>query len=338
MHEGRPKTWGLFGGAGFIGQHLARSILNRYPEDRVTLLDLEADADCAWRVPIQSHFESGRLHLVHCDVRDGAQFETLQAKFDVIVNLAAVHREPGHRPKEYFDTNISGARNLCAFASGTGCREIIFTSSISVYGIHDRAVDESTAPEPYSPYGQSKLEAEQIHIDWAQETQGRLAIIRPGVVFGPGERGNVSRLVHEMLERRRPISLKPDQPKAGIYIEELIEVIHWLQAQEIPDSGYHLVNGVSNENLAFNAFGQALESLGRLPGKPLNIPAALVKAASLVARPFAPLMPASSRLHPERLAKICRPNDVRATSLQSLGYPFAWPLPRALEDWLARGL
>jgi nucleoside-diphosphate-sugar epimerase len=147
----------------------------------------------------------------------------LDVQFDVIVNLAAIHREPGHRSEEYFETNISGAQNICDLAAQSGCREIIFTSSISVYGIHDKPADESSAPRPYSPYGQSKLEAEKLHIDWAKKTGCRLSIVRPGVVFGPGEGGNVTRLVREMLNRDRQIQLQPDQCKAGIYIEELLE-------------------------------------------------------------------------------------------------------------------
>ena len=51
-----------------------------------------------------------------------------------LFNFAAVHREPGHAREEYFDTNIAGAKNVCAFAEETGCKNILFTSSIAVYG------------------------------------------------------------------------------------------------------------------------------------------------------------------------------------------------------------
>jgi nucleoside-diphosphate-sugar epimerase len=256
----------------------------------------------------------------------------------VIVNLAAVHREPGHRAAEYFDTNVAGARNLCRLAREIGCAEMVFTSSISVYGVHDRAVDERSEPQPRTPYGQSKLQAEAIHRDWATATGGRLSIIRPGVVFGPGEAGNVTRLVREMLNRQRAIVLNPDQPKAGIYIEELIELIHWLRAAEAPGEGFHLVNGVSAENLTFNAFGRALAELRNFERPALQVPGQALRLALWPLGALAPLVPPTFKLHPERLAKLLRANDVRATTLAEMGYPFAWPLQRALADWLERGL
>lgn len=338
MGAEKSTTWGLFGGAGFIGQHLALSILELHPRDTVQIFDIVGLDAARLKAPLEPFIGTDRLLFQICDVRDSTQLESLDTTFDVIVNLAAVHREPGHRAEEYSETNIKGAENLCALAERTGCKEIIFTSSISVYGVHDRPVDESDPPQPKTPYGQSKYKSELIHIDWAQRTNSRLMIVRPGVVFGPGENGNVTRLVREMLNRNRPIRLEPNQPKDGIYIQELLGAIYWLRDQDLADGQHHLVNAVSNERLSFNAFGEALSEIHSLQGKALNIPAGLVKLASSLARPLSPLFPAASRFHPERIAKICRGNDIRPTALETMGFPFAWPLQRALADWLERGL
>jgi nucleoside-diphosphate-sugar epimerase len=204
--------------------------------------------------------------------------------------------------------------------------------------VHDRAVDEYAPPQPGTPYGQSKLEAEAIHRAWAEQTGGRLSIIRPGVVFGPGEMGNVTRLVREMLKRHRAILLRPDQPKAGIYIEELIDLIHWLRIQEQPNEGVCLVNGVSDEHLTFNAYARVLQELKQFQRAPLNVSAPLLRLAIALARPLSGLLPASFKLHPGRLEKLLRANDIRPTALVEMHYPFAWPLERALADWLEREL
>lgn len=338
MSAARPKNWGLFGGAGFIGQHLALSILQRHPQDRVFVLDLVTPSQSAWKTALRPYLGTDQLVMMRCDVRDAAHIEAVGVTFDVIVNLAAIHREPGHKAQEYFETNVPGARNLSALAEETGCPEIIFTSSISVYGVHDRPVDETDPVLPRTPYGQSKREAEEIHVDWAKRTGGRLTIVRPGVVFGHGEEGNVTRLMREMLRRNRVIRLKPDQAKDGIYIEELIEVLHWLRGREMPPEGFQLANAVSHERLSFNAFGKALNAVKPFDTQPINVPTKLIRLASTAARPFSALVPAGSRFHPERLAKIYRPNDIRPTALTEMGYPFAWPLERALADWLERGL
>jgi hypothetical protein len=60
--------------------------------------------------------------------------------------------------------------------------------------------------------------------------------------------------------------------------------------------------------------------------------------ATAVAKPLSGLFPAGSKLHPFRLAKLTLANDVRPTALRAMGYPFAWPLERALNDWLDKGL
>jgi len=330
--------WGIYGGSGFIGQHLAFSILSRCSGDRVYCLDIQSPKEAGWKSPIAPFIGAGRLSYVKTDVRNRTQMLESARSFDVIVNLAAIHREPGHKPEEYFETNVEGARNVCRVADSVGCGQMIFTSSISVYGIHDRAVDEHTPPEPKTPYGQSKLQAEQIQAEWAEESGGRLSIIRPGVVFGPGENGNVTRLVRETLRLKRQIRISPDQPKAGIYIEELLEVIHWLREQ-CPPAGHHdLVNGVSDENLTFNAHGEVLQELMNFGRRPFVVPETLLRLASTMSAPLGWMLGSGSKFHPERLAKLTRPNDIRPAGLVSRGYPFTWSLEKAMNDWLEKGL
>lgn len=338
MNTGETTEWGLYGGAGFIGQHLAQSILKSYPDHRVTLLDIQSPGSIAWKAPLNRYLADGRLMVITADVREFQELTWHARPFDIIVNLAAIHREPGHKANEYFETNIAGARNVCQLAESVGCREIIFTSSISVYGVHDRSVDEHSQPEPKTPYGQSKLEAEGIHIAWAEKTGGRLSIIRPGVVFGPGENGNVSRLVRETLRLGRPISINPDQPKAGIYIEELLEIIHWLRNQDLPAGGHHLVNGVSDENLTFNAYGHVLQELKQFGKTPLVVSEPLLRLATTMMKPLGWILPSGSKIHPERLAKLTRANDEKPAVLSSAGYRFKWSLKRSLADWLDKGL
>jgi len=330
--------WALYGGAGFIGQHLALSVLNRSPLDQVYLLDIKTPAEISWKVPLEGFIGSGRLHVHTCDVRDYESLRQHLAGFGVMVNLAAVHREPGHKPAEYFDTNVPGARNICRLAEEAGCGEIIFTSSISVYGIHDRPVDEHSTVQPQTPYGQSKLQAEIIHRDWARRTGGRLCVLRPGVVFGPGEEGNVTRLMREMLKRKRVICIHPDRAKAGIYIEELVALLHWLRKQTPADGGSLLVNAVSNEGLTINAYGRCLQQIRDLQRSRLTISGRLIGLSAALMKPLQSWLPPGSKIHPQRLRKLISANDIRPAELIRMVYPFSWSLERALADWLDQGL
>ena len=58
---------------------------------------------------------------------------------------------------EYFETNVEGSKNICNFADHTTCKNIIFTSSIAVYGTGDYEKNETTKLTPSSAYGKSKL-------------------------------------------------------------------------------------------------------------------------------------------------------------------------------------
>ena len=86
------------------------------------------------------------------DVRKKIDTTKFPKKIDLIINLAAIHKEPGHKPNEYFDTNILGAEHVTEFAEKVECNRIIFTSSISPYGIEDKLKDEDTVPCPNTPY------------------------------------------------------------------------------------------------------------------------------------------------------------------------------------------
>ncbi len=169
----------VFGGDGYIGRHLKN--LTRSFDDAVLVDQRQpSPADVAYadvRQPIATRIAG-------------------ETPPDWIVLLAAVHREPGHRPDEYFETNLNGARNVADYAEAVGCTNIFFFSSSSVYGATEEPTDEQTLTSPTSPYGCSKLGAELILEGWQKAGAGRrLVICRPGVVYGPGDPGNVLRMI-----------------------------------------------------------------------------------------------------------------------------------------------
>ena len=185
----------IIGGTGFIGTHLTILIKQQYSDAHVYNLDI-VRPDIPLPAVKVSPLKGGqvlRSVFVECDVRKSIEhLPFTPTSEDVIFNFAAVHRTPGHPDQAYFETNIRGAENVCAFAEKFGIKKIVFTSSIAPYGAAEDLKTEETLPTPNTPYGISKLVAEKIHTIWQAKkpNERQLTIVRPGVVFGKGENGN----------------------------------------------------------------------------------------------------------------------------------------------------
>ena len=159
-----------------------------------------------------------------------------------------MHREPGHeKHHEYYETNLPGAEHVCAYATRTGCRQIVFTSSIAPYGSSDSARNEDSLPIPETAYGGSKLVAEKIHAAWQQAQPDRhLIVLRPGVVFGPGEHANVARLARSLGRGYFVYMGNRSTRKAGVYVKELCHVMQFaIERQERNGRSRYLVWNVS---------------------------------------------------------------------------------------------
>jgi nucleoside-diphosphate-sugar epimerase len=154
----------------------------------------------------------------------------------LIFNFAAIHRTPGHPDHAYFETNIRGAENVCDFARKHGIENIVFTSSIAPYGAAEDLKTEETLPTPNTPYGISKLVAEKIHREWAAEdSKRRLSIVRPGIVFGTGENGNMTRLYKALKKHKFAYAGRKDTIKACIYVKDLVRVMLAMAENENAD-------------------------------------------------------------------------------------------------------
>jgi len=175
----------LTGGSGFIGSHFHQYI----PADNLVNFDL---------VPPQFH-ES--LHFIQGDIRKKEDLVNAVSRYKIktIISLAAKHHDFGIGHDEYFDTNEDGTRIICDVATEYGINDIIFYSSVAVYGIRDVVSTERLDPQPDSPYGASKLAGERVLQQWAaQDSSRKVLIIRPTVVYGPNNTANMYSLIRQI--------------------------------------------------------------------------------------------------------------------------------------------
>lgn len=323
----------ITGGTGFIGTHLTNLILEEHPEAKVWNLDIVTPGTPNPVVknykPAVKEGEKLGSTFVECDVRKPiGDLPFTPTHEDVIFNFAAVHRTPGHEDKEYFETNIRGAENVCAFAEKYDIKNIVFTSSIAPYGAAEDLKEETTLPTPNTAYGISKLVAEKIHLAWQKGGGNRkLTIVRPGVVFGRGENGNFSRLYWSIRKHTFAYPGRKDTIKACIYVKELVRFILWnVEKRETP---FDVYNCTFEPAYTIEQIVTTMKKVTGLTQSVPYIPNWMIMPAAACAK----LLGSPMGICPARVKKLQISTNICGKKLASCGYQFKWTFEEAIEDW-----
>jgi UDP-glucose 4-epimerase len=153
------------GGAGYIGSHTVRLLVER--GDEVVVLD---SLETGYREAVLD------ADLIVGDTRDQPLVARILAErnVDSVIHFAA-HKAPGESmqdPGKYFDNNVAGALTLLQAMDEAGVRNFVFSSTCAVYGTPTKVpVDESHPLNPESPYGESKRMVEQM-LRWYDVCRG----------------------------------------------------------------------------------------------------------------------------------------------------------------------
>jgi GlcNAc-P-P-Und epimerase len=205
----------ITGGSGFIGSHFH----NILPAGSFINLDLKRPS-----FEYQSTYVAGDIRIED-DIRKAIQSKNIKT----IISLAAKHHDFGIGHDEYFDTNEEGTKILCKVASAFGINEIVFYSSVAVYGISENVSTEAVTPTPDSPYGLSKLAGEKVLEKWAAEKSDRkVLIIRPTLVFGPNNMANMRNLIRQIDSGLYFHLGKANNVKSIAYVENVVAATMYL--------------------------------------------------------------------------------------------------------------
>ena len=249
-------TIAIIGGAGFLGTRLVSRIKASTIE--YSIFDID-----------QSKLLENMMYL---DVEDPESLDKIRGA-TCIINLAAVHRDNVRPLSRYDDVNVQGAVNVCDAARKYGINNIIFTSSVAIYGFAPADTDESGEPNYFNDYGRTKYLAEQLYKEWqADDPDNRtLVIVRPTVIFGEGNRGNVYNLLKQIAAGRFVMFGNGKNTKSMAYVEN---VSAFLEHSLSFKPGLHIYNYIDKPDFDMNTlisaarktlFGKTNVGL-RLPG------------------------------------------------------------------------
>ena len=255
------------GGAGFIGSHLVRGLLER--GDRVRVLDNFSTGNRANLADIDVEVIEGELRSyerVHNAVR-GAE---------VVFHLGAMGSVPRsvQDPLTSTAVNVEGTLNVLLAARDEGVRRVVFSSSTSVYGsTRELPTLESTAPDPISPYGVAKLAAERYCISFSRVYHSfETVVLRYFNVFGPrqspfSQYAAAVPLFVTAIAAGEPVTIFGDgeQSRDFTFVSNVVDAT--VRAADAPEASGRMFNVASAAPVSVN---HVADVIGRILERPVQ--------------------------------------------------------------------
>ena len=305
----------VVGGSGFIGTRLVASL---------------AHLDAGFKIVDKTMSKTFPEQTILGDVRSVEALLAGISENSILINLAAEHRDDVTPLSLYDDVNVQGARNLCSVAREKDVKTIIFTSSVAIYGFAPLGTDESGEVAPFNDYGRTKYEAEQVYKAWQAEDPliRTLVIIRPTVVFGEQNRGNVYNLLRQIASGKFVMIGDGLNRKSMAYVGNVVAFIQYTFTFK---PGVHTYNYIDKPDFTMNELvswvnkllGKSTEIKFRLP---YGLGLLIGKGFDLAAKVMGKKLPISAI----RVKKFCS-NSVYESAIYTSGFTPPFSMLEAVE-------
>ncbi len=227
----------MIGGSGFVGTRL----LNLLSEENVYVLK---------NIDLQSSHFFNDLTVIG-DVRKQQTMDEQLKETDVVVLLAAQHRDDVSPVSLYYDTNVGGMEKTLKAMEKNGVKRIVFFSSVAVYGLNKNNPNEDYPKDPFNHYGKSKWQAECLLQEWYKtHPDWNVNIIRPTVIFGERNRGNVYNLLHQIQSGKFLMVGKGVNKKSMAYVGNVVSFVKYMI--EHCTIGYNVFNYIDKPDYNMN--------------------------------------------------------------------------------------
>ena len=302
----------VIGGSGFVGTNLCQLLENNGAEFEI--IDIKPSKS------FPDRYKYG-------DVRDVKSLRRAVTG-QVLVNLAAVHRDDITDNSSYWNTNVEGAKNINAICIEKGIKRIVFTSSVAVYGNAPAGTDENGHVNPTNIYGRTKFEAEEIFRCWRSEHGGALTIIRPTVIFGAGNRGNVFNLFRQIASRKFIMIGSGKNKKSMAYIENVAEFLMKCIENE---ERYAVYNYVDAPDLDMDTLVQKVNvGLGYKKSHRLRIPYFLAILIGYTFDAFSKITKKPLPISSNRIKKFCSTSSFSSRSSELNGFKASYTIEEGI--------
>ena len=177
-----------------------------------------------------------------------------------VVLLAAEHRDDVSPTSLYYDVNVQGTKNVLQAIDKAGVKKLIFTSSVAIYGLNKKNPTENHPEDPFNNYGKSKWQAEEAIKKWyTNDSEGKsVTIIRPTVIFGERNRGNVYNLLKQISSGKFMMIGKGLNKKSMAYVGNIVALIK--DRLDKAEPGYHIYNYADKPDFSMTELVSAIEN------------------------------------------------------------------------------
>jgi nucleoside-diphosphate-sugar epimerase len=262
------RTALVTGGTGFIGHHLARDLVERGDRVRALVRD-PARAESLRALGVE---------LVQGDLADAAALRRAVDGVERVFHAAGLVGEWLDR-RQAETVNVEGTRRLLTAAIEAGAVRAVHVSSLSVLGTkHHYGTDESGPCVRGDVYTDTKIASEQVARELGAGGGIEVAVIRPGFVYGPGDRQVLSAIV--ALLRAGKFVFVGDGSKElnTVYIDDVAQAA--LLADETPGAAGQVYNITDGANTTLRQFVGFIADYLQLPSPAKQLPAPAVRAAT----------------------------------------------------------
>lgn len=309
----------IIGGSGFVGSRLIEELQK---SDNKTLKNIDKQP---------SPFFNNITTIAN--VLDKQAMINELKDHDVVVLLAAEHRDDVTPKNLYHDVNVQGMKNVLEAMDANNIKRIVFTSSVAVYGLNKINPNEEHPVDPFNEYGITKWQAEEVLQEWFKNDNSKnINILRPTVIFGESNRGNVYNLLKQISSGKFMMIGSGNNKKSMAYVGNIVSFINFLIDNK--SNGYNVFNYIDKPDFTMNELVSHISKVLNRKLPATKVPFAVGMLGGFVFDLMAKISGRKLSISSVRVKKFCATTQFDAGKVSNEGFEPPFTLGEGLERTL----